>query len=199
MPTNYNPYLQSFQNQYPATYNSFAPAQAVVAPVQPARPVMGGNVLGYQVDGEVGAKAFPFQNGSNEPLVLWDMNDSVFYMRSYNQAGFPNPLKRYRYVEEEMPQALPAGMSGNSMANADMSQMASRNEMDELRKEVQRLTALVNQLQGQNSNQITTEWKNQPNPNQSANSGPAFVQNGSHSNGNGSNSNGSNTMQQNRR
>jgi len=127
--------------------------------------------------------------------VLWDMNDSVFYLRSYNQAGFPNPLKRYRFVEEEMPQSLPAGMSGNSMANADMSQMASRNEMDELRKEVQRLTALVNQLQGQNPNQMTTEWKNQ-----SANSGPAFIQNGSHSNGNsGNNGNGGNASQQNRR
>ena len=197
MPTNYNPYLQSFQNQYPATYNSFAPAQAVVAPVQPARPVMGGNVLGYQVDGEVGAKAFPFQNGSNEPLVLWDMNDSVFYLRSYNQAGFPNPLKRYRFVEEEMPQSLPAGMSGNSMANTDMSQMATRNEMDELRKEVQRLTALVNQYQtqGQNSNQM-----NPMNQNQSANSAPAFVQNGSHSNGNNSNNgNGGNMTQQSRR
>lgn len=195
MPTNYNPYLQSFQNQYPAAYSSFAPAQAVVAPVQPvARPVMSGNVLGYQVDGEVGAKAFPFQNGSNEPLVLWDMNDSVFYLRSYNQAGFPNPLKRYRFVEEEMPQALPAGMSGNSMANTDMSQMATRNEMDELRKEVQRLTALVNQyqMQGQNSNQMSQ--------NQSANSGPAFIQNGSHSNGNsGNNSNNGNASQQNRR
>lgn len=190
MPTNYNPYLQNFQSAYP-TYGSYAPAPAVVAPVQPARPAMPGNVLGYQVDGEVGAKAFPFQNGSNEPLVLWDMNDSVFYLRSYNQAGFPNPLKRYRFTEEEMPQSLPAGMSGNSMANADMSQMASRNEMDELRKEVQRLTALVNQyqMQGQNSNQ-----------NQSANSGPAFVQNGSHSNGNGgSNSNNGNVSQQNRR
>ena len=196
MANSYNPYLQNFQSVYPA-YSSYAPAPAVVAPVQPARPVMGGNVLGYQVDGEVGAKAFPFQNGSNEPLVLWDMNDSVFYLRSYNQAGFPNPLKRYRFVEEEMPQSLPAGMIGNSMANADMSQMASRNDMDELRKEVQRLTALVNQLQGQNSNQMTTEWKNQPNQNQSANSGPAFVQNGGHSNGNGGN--GGNAMQQNRR
>lgn len=198
MPTNYNPYLQGFQNQYPAAYSSFTPAQAVVAPVQPmARPVMSGNVLGYQVDGEVGAKAFPFQNGSNEPLVLWDMNDSVFYLRSYNQAGFPNPLKRYRFTEEEMPQALPAGMSGNSMANADMSQMATRNEMDELRKEVQRLTALVNQyqMQGQNSNQM-----NPMNQNQSANSGPAFIQNGSHSNGNsGNNSNNGNAVQQNRR
>ena len=193
MANSYNPYLQNFQSVYP-TYSSYAPAPAVVAPVQPARPAMPGNVLGYQVDGEVGAKAFPFQNGSNEPLVLWDMNDSVFYLRSYNQAGFPNPLKRYRFVEEEMPQSLPAGMSGNSMANADMSQMASRNDMDELRKEVQRLTALVNQLQGQNPNQMTTEWKNQPNPNQSANSGPAFVQNGSHSNGNGGNA-----VQQNRR
>ena len=195
MPTNYNPYLQNFQSAYP-TYSSYAPTPAVVAPVQPARPVMGGNVLGYQVDGEVGAKAFPFQNGSNEPLVLWDMNDSVFYLRSYNQAGFPNPLKRYRFVEEEMPQSLPAGMSGNSMANADMSQMATRNEMDELRKEVQRLTALVNQyqMQGQNPNQM-----NPMNQNQSANSGPAFVQNGNHSNGNGNNGNGGNMTQQNRR
>lgn len=186
MANSYNPYLQNLQSAYPI-YSSYAPAP--VTPVQPARPAMPGNVLGYQVDGEVGAKAFPFQNGSNEPLVLWDMNDSVFYLRSYNQAGFPNPLKRYRFVEEEMPQALPAGMSGNPMGNADMSQMASRNDMDELRKEVQRLTNLVNQLQGQNINQM--------NQNQSANSGPAFIQNGSHSNGNGGN--GGNAQQQNRR
>ena len=69
---------------------------------------------------------------------------------------------------------------------------------------------MVKKLQGQNQmtiewknqpnpNQMTTEWKNQPNPNQSANSGPAFVQNGSHSNGNSNNGNGGNAAQQNRR
>lgn len=180
MPANYNPYLQNFQNQYPV-YNSFTPGGAVATPIQPARPVMGGNVLGYQVDGEIGAKAYPFQNGGNEPLVLWDMNDSVFYLRSYNPSGFPNPLKRYRFVEEEMPQALPAGMSGNSMATADMSQMANKNEVDELRQEIQRLTALVDQLQTQNQNQ---------NQHQNASSGQVFSQSGNNNAGNGGNNRG---------
>lgn len=176
MPTNYNPYMQNFPNQYPV-YNSYAPAGAMATPVMQGRPTMGGNVLGYQVDGEVGAKAYPFQTGSNEPLVLWDMNDSVFYLRSYNPSGFPNPLKRYRFVEEEMPQALPAGMSGNAMATADMSQMANKNEVEELRQEIQRLTMLVNQLQGHGTEQNMS-------------GGPNFVQNGSHGSNASGNGNG---------
>ena len=56
------------------------------------------------VDGEVGAKAFQMPNGwtANQPIALWDTNDTVIYLKSINPMGMPNPLQKIRYQMEEM-------------------------------------------------------------------------------------------------
>lgn len=98
------------------------------------------NILGYQVDGEVGAKSFSMPNGATGPIALWDMNDGVFYLRTFNSAGFPQPLERYRFVKEEITPNLPAGQSGG----IDPSQVVSRNEFDQLNRKIDELTAAMN-------------------------------------------------------
>ena len=54
------------------------------------------------VDGEVGAKAYQLPAGlpANQPVALWDTNDTVIYLKSVNPMGMPNPLQKARYKLE---------------------------------------------------------------------------------------------------
>lgn len=54
------------------------------------------------VDGEVGAKAFQMPQGwpANQPIALWDTNDTVIYLKSTNPMGMPNPLQKAHYTLE---------------------------------------------------------------------------------------------------
>lgn len=54
------------------------------------------------VDGEVGAKAFqmPSTWPANQPIALWDTNDTCIYLKSTNPMGMPNPLQKAHYTLE---------------------------------------------------------------------------------------------------
>ena len=56
------------------------------------------------VDGEVGAKAYQMPAGwpPNQPIDLWDTNDTVIYLKSINPMGMPNPLQKVHYELEGM-------------------------------------------------------------------------------------------------
>ena len=84
------------QQMYPQYQQAFAqqPAQQM----QQAQ-----NGMGIKwVDGEVGAKAFQMPAGwpPNQPIDLWDTNDTVIYIKSVNPMGMPNPLQKARYKLE---------------------------------------------------------------------------------------------------
>lgn len=138
MASYFNPYLQ--QPGYQVAYNGgsvyqTAPVQPVVQQsYAPAQPPMQSNVIG--VDGEIGAKAFNIPNGSTGPIALWDTNDNVIYMRTFNAAGMPMPLKKLRYTEEEPVIALPA-QSGSGI---DTSQFVTKNDFEQLRNEIRQLS-----------------------------------------------------------
>lgn len=146
----YNPYLS--QPGYPISYGGSAyqtPMQQV--PQQsfaPAAP-MQSNVIG--VDGEVGAKAFQIPSGATGPIALWDTNDNVIYMRTFNSAGMPNPLKKLRYVEEEPVQNLPAQSGG-----MDPNQYVTKDEFASLREEIRQMSQTINR---QNQNGIQNQGK----------------------------------------
>lgn len=140
MASYFGPYLQ--QPGYPVGYGGVsyqaAPAQPVVqTPMQqsytPAQMPMQSNVIG--VDGEIGAKAFNIPNGSTGPIALWDTSDNLIYMRTFNAAGMPMPLKKLRYTEEEPVIALPA----QSGAAVDTSQFVTKNDFEQLRNEVRQM------------------------------------------------------------
>lgn len=139
-----NPYNNVYGMQMPQNYGYSGAA--------PSPAPMASNVLGYQVDGDVGAKAFSIPNGANGPIVLWDMNDSVFYLRTFNQAGFPNPLEKYRFIKEEIVQSLPAGQSGNGSVQPDMSQYATKQDFEQLRQEIRSMVNNGNQNRGNSNN-----------------------------------------------
>ena len=146
----YNPYMS--QPSYPMvgySGNGYGVPQQPVQPVQQsyAPAPMGSNVI--PVDGEVGAKAYMVPSGSTGPIALWDTNDNVIYLRTFNAAGMPNPLKKLRYVEEEPSQMLPAGQSGAG-PQIDTSQFVTKSDMEDLKKELQNMLHQNNQNGSQN-------------------------------------------------
>jgi hypothetical protein len=149
MPNYYNPY-----NFYPATYQSPVGYQqqpisygGVPMPIQQSgtAPVQQGPKMMEWVEGEVGAKAFQMPNGwpANSPIPLWDSTDTVIYLKSWGPMGIPNPIQKLRYeMPEQQNQALLSGNSGNSQP--DMSQYVTKQDLEEIRKE------MVNLLGGRN-------------------------------------------------
>lgn len=109
------------------------------------------------VDGEAAAKAFPLPQGwpVNMPMPLWDSNDPVIYLKSINQMGMPNPLKKLRYVIENDGQAnqsmLPAGdnMTGGQSYSPDMSKYVTKDDMEKM---VGELKNAINSVKETNRN-----------------------------------------------
>lgn len=148
-----NPYSVQQPMSYamqPMNYQSYAPQPTPVAtPMQ-------SNVI--PVDGEVGAKAFSAPAGSTGPIALWDTNDNVIYLRTFNAAGMPNPLRKLRYTEEEPMQNLPTGQSGAAMP--DMSQYVTRDDFESLRQEIRQMRNVgMPQQSGQNGSRNNTQGR----------------------------------------
>lgn len=111
-------------------YQTTVPMQQSYAPAP-----MSSNVI--PVDGEVGAKAYMLPSGSTGPIALWDTNDNVIYMRTFNAAGMPNPLKKLRYVEEEPAQMLPS--QSGAASQIDTSQFVTKDDFEALRQEIRQM------------------------------------------------------------
>ena len=103
----------SYQQQY-------SQAQSYAAPQMSYQPTGAGICW---VDGEVGAKAQQLPPGwdTSKPYPMWDTNDQIIYLKSFNSMGMPNPLTKLHYTIEEpsrqapmmSQQNLPAGASGH--------------------------------------------------------------------------------------
>lgn len=145
-----NPYYQNTVSPYNMGYAPMPAIQQSYGPVS-TNPPMQSNVVGYQVDGEMAAKAYMIPAGTTGPIALWDMNENVFYMRSFNSAGMPNPLKKYRFFEEEINSALPPAQSSGSSGQIDTEKFATKEEYENLRQEIANLTKLLQQNQNQSS------------------------------------------------
>ena len=133
--------MPSYNNFYPTTPGYTWPMQPLYGATMPQTP------RGIDwVEGEVGARAFQIPAGwpANAPIALWDSTDQVIYLKSVNQMGMPNPMQKLRYTMEETPAALPAGQSG-AMQAPDMSQYATKDELEKIRQEMQRLQPQNNQ------------------------------------------------------
>ena len=62
---------------------------------QMQQPVNSTNMIWVQ--GESGAKAYPIAPGINQ--ALFDVEKQVFYIKSVDQSGMPQPLRMFRYSE----------------------------------------------------------------------------------------------------
>ena len=83
------------------------------------------------VDGEVGAKAFQIPAGwpANQPIALWDTNDTTIYLKSVNQFGMPNPLQKAHYTLEEHRGTGPASSEKSGDSGQDMTQYVKKDDM----------------------------------------------------------------------
>lgn len=89
------------------------------------------------VDGEVGAKAFQMPNGwtANQPIALWDTNDTIIYLKSTNPMGMPNPIQKAHYTLEEYRGTGPAKSEAKE-PTPDMSEYVRKDDMDRMKQEL---------------------------------------------------------------
>lgn len=80
------------------------------------------------VQGESGAKAYPVAPGNT--VLLMDSESSVFYIKSTDASGIPQPLRTFDYSERIEAKA-------EEVANANY---VTRDEFDELKKLIDDLT-----------------------------------------------------------
>ena len=95
------------------------------------------------VDGEVGAKAYQLPQGlpANQPIALWDTNDTVIYLKSVNPMGMPNPLQKAHYTLEEHKSATPV-RSGDTVT--DMNEYVRKDELEKMKTELMEAISNVN-------------------------------------------------------
>ena len=107
-------------NPYPATYQ---PSYQ-----QPSyqQPQTNSNMIWVQ--GESGAKAHP--TSPNVSQALFDSERQVFYVKSVDQSGMPQPLRVFRY--EECSEA-------EDKSSLDLSNYITRDEFDALKQEMSKL------------------------------------------------------------
>lgn len=114
---------QAYQQMFPQQF--YAPQNAPNTPVNAQ--AQSGNGITW-VQGEASAKAFPV--GAGQSALLMDSEKSVFYIKSTDQSGMPQPLRIYDYKERNsQPRELPVD-------NTD--EYVSRKEFDEFREDVKR-------------------------------------------------------------
>lgn len=89
------------------------------------------------VDGEVGAKAYQLPSGwpANQPIALWDTNDTVIYLKSINPMGMPNPLQKAHYKLENYQQVSPM-KSGDDEPSHDMSEYVKKSDLEKMKQDL---------------------------------------------------------------
>lgn len=89
------------------------------------------------VDGEIGAKAYQLPQGlpANQPIALWDTNDTIIYLKSVNPMGMPNPIQRAHYTLEEH-RGTGSARSGANEQDQDMHQYVRKDDMERMKQEL---------------------------------------------------------------
>ena len=121
------------QQMYPQYQQSLATAQMT----QPQQTQQNGHGLIW-VDGEIGAKAYQMPSGwpANQPIALWDTNDTVIYLKSTNPMGMPNPLQKAHYTLEGMSSGEKTqGYSGDHEPR-DMGDYVKKDDMERMKQDL---------------------------------------------------------------
>lgn len=120
-------------------YPQYQPQQSMAQTQQyPAN--MSGHGIKW-VDGEVGAKAYQMPAGwpPNQPIALWDTNDTVIYLKSINPMGMPNPLQKAHYKLEGMQSGEKnQGYSGDTepVKLPDMTEYVKKDDLERMRQDL---------------------------------------------------------------
>ncbi len=81
------------------------------------------------VQGEAAAKAYPV--GAGQSVLLMDSETSVFYIKSTDQSGMPQPLRTFDYKERTGAQPV----AGSPKTTSD--EYVTRSEFEAFKKSVQ--------------------------------------------------------------
>lgn len=122
-------------NPYPASYNS-----PFNQNFQQPQPQQNNSSNMIWVQGESGAKAFPVGPGASQ--ALFDSEAQIFYIKSVDQSGMPQPLRIFSYSE-----CNEADMRQNDI---DTSMFITRDEFDDA---IERLNKAIKQKPIQNNNE----------------------------------------------
>ena len=68
---------------------------------------------------------------ANQPIALWDTNDTVIYLKSINPMGMPNPLQKAHYTLEGNANDVSHGRSGDSQE-----QYVTKEDMNKMKQEI---------------------------------------------------------------
>lgn len=123
-----NYFPQYYPNQMPMVQS---PQQMPVGqPTMPQNaPQASGNGITW-VQGEASAKSFPV--GAGQSVLLMDSEESVFYIKSTDQSGMPQPLRIFDFTERT------ARHSESGVIKKPDVEYVSRSEFEEFREDVKR-------------------------------------------------------------
>lgn len=143
----YNAYATYPNNQYQASNQQAYLPQNVSYQAAPMTGIC-------WVDGEVGAKAQQLPPGwdTTKPFPMWDTNDQIIYLKSFNAMGMPNPLTKLHYTIEESSRQAPMMSSQAALPAAnrpDMTGYAKKEDLEQMKEE---LKAMISQKGGSRDN-----------------------------------------------
>ena len=90
------------------------------------------------VDGEVGAKAYQLPQNwpANQPIALWDANDTVIYLKSINPMGMPNPLQKAHYTLEGVQTGEKSSGFDGTAKQPDLIEYVRKEDLDKMKHEL---------------------------------------------------------------
>ena len=134
-------------------YHPTMPQQNQQMSYAPQRQMNTAPQFGDWVDGLEAAKVYPFPPGwpVETPLTLWDINQDVFYVRMKDSFGRPTPIKKARFIWEDVTPALP-GQSGTASLEGYATKDDLQNMKQELMEAMRSSQQSMRQGQPQNGN-----------------------------------------------
>lgn len=122
----YNSYFP--QQYYPQYYGNQQMPQNAPNLASNAQQQINNQIIWVQ--GEAAAKAYPVASGQS--VQLMDSEESVFYIKSTDQSGMPQPLRIFDYKERTSERSTPAAAKNTN------DEFVSRKEFEEFREDVKR-------------------------------------------------------------
>lgn len=116
----------AYNNYFPQYYPNPMMQQQAMPSQMPSNQQASASGINW-VQGEQAAKSYPVASGQS--VLLMDSEASVFYIKSTDQSGMPQPLRVFEYSERK------ADHSESPMIKQDF---VSRAEFDEFKEDVKR-------------------------------------------------------------
>jgi len=132
------------QNYFPQYYGNQQIPQNATQATQSAPQNLSSNFIWVQ--GESAAKAYPVVSGQS--VLLMDSENSVFYIKSTDQSGMPQPLRVFEYSEKKSPNNQPK----SSEKAIPTDEFVSRKEFEAFREDIKRKFSNAKPQKGENNN-----------------------------------------------